>query len=382
MIVKATFEEQYYPLLTDSSYTIVKDIILYQPEDTTIENIVVKIWIDNELFQFDTITIPVLASGKQYVIPHIKQYTHHTQLRALSEKITALVTISISDDQTVVTELKQEITIFPLDSFPGFEHIKALAKYVMPNHSYTYELKQQVAVFLEKYKFHTAFEGYQSLHKQRIVEMITALFYALKEEKWVYSSLPPSYEKNGQRIRLIDQIKQQRFGNCIDLSLVICACLEAMDLHPMLILIPGHAFVGCWLTPSRLDVAVSNHKSDIANRLAKGTQEIVVWEATAVCVGSTVSFKNAVATAEQFIIGEKAYQCALDIKTARILNIQPLNILNQQEENVITQDFRLKGAKTKEEFITLHVQETLDIQALNKLVKTVNKRYGKENYWT
>jgi hypothetical protein len=35
-------------------------------------------------------------------------------------------------------------------------------------------------------------------------------------------------------------------GTCIDLALLIAACLELIGLHPVLFLLTGHAFVGYW----------------------------------------------------------------------------------------------------------------------------------------
>ena len=40
---------------------------------------------------------------------------------------------------------------------------------------------------------------------------------------------------------------EQRLGTCMDLTLLYAACLEALGLHPLLVMMDGHIFAGVWL---------------------------------------------------------------------------------------------------------------------------------------
>lgn len=357
MTIRANFETPYYTLLNDTAYRLVKDITLYPEPGASYTDLTISIQTDNGLLYFEPVHITGLTATAPYTISDLQQYTAHSLAGALSEKCSTLVTIEATAGETVIAVLRQEVWIHPLDSFPGLRAAKFLARYITPHHPYVYDIKRKTAANLQQYGFHPAFDGYQSGDRQRVSDIIATLFYTLKDEQWVYSALPPGYEKEGQRIRMIDQVQRQRFGNCIDLSLVICACLEAMDLHPLLILIPGHAFVGCWLSNKRLDVPVTYYKSEIVNRMGKGNEEILVWEATAACAGHSDSFKEAVAAAERLIIGDKAFQLALDIRTSGLSGIIPFAHMQEQETSAA---LLLEKEDSREEFLTLNTLPPLD----------------------
>lgn len=350
MIIKANFETPYYTLLHEAGYRLIKEITLYPEAGDPRTDLTLTVVTDNELLHFDPVQISELPDTPS-AISAVAQHLSFHLVSKLSEKCSTLLTIQVNAGTTILAVLRQEVWIHPLDSFPGMRYPKYLAKYSTPHHAYIAEIKQKTVLYLQQNGLPTAFDGYQSGDKQRISDIAATLFYTLKRENWVYSALLPSYEKEGQRIRMIDLVRQQRFGNCIDLSLVMCACLEAMDLHPLLILIPGHAFVGCWLTNSRMDAPVTAYKSDIVNRIGKGNESILLWEATAVCVGRQENFGEAVALAESLLIGDKAFQYAIDIRAARLSGITPLS---QIRETSTFSSLPLNSTeKTEETFLKL-----------------------------
>lgn len=61
-----------------------------------------------------------------------------------------------------------------------------------------------------------------------------------------YINPPPSYTVNSQRLRPPSEILDSRRGTCIDLSLLMCACLEYVEVLPVIFLLDGHAFCGYW----------------------------------------------------------------------------------------------------------------------------------------
>jgi hypothetical protein len=92
------------------------------------------------------------------------------------------------------------------------------------------------------------FDGYQritskdcdSVHKQ-----VQAVWNALLHEfKTGYINPPPSFENQSQRIRTPSQVLAEERGTCIDLALLLAACLEYIDIYPALFLLSGHAFMG------------------------------------------------------------------------------------------------------------------------------------------
>lgn len=72
-----------------------------------------------------------------------------------------------------------------------------------------------------------------------------------------YVSTPASFERTGQKVRTTAAVLSEQLGNCLDLSVTYTACLEAAGLHPLVVLVSGHAFAGSFLAERRLPEAVS-----------------------------------------------------------------------------------------------------------------------------
>jgi hypothetical protein len=97
------------------------------------------------------------------------------------------------------------------------------------------------------------FGGYQNIDEQaedplegvdlqaRAIWAALAHDYGLK-----YINPPPSFTESSQRLRRPRDILCGARGTCIDLALLYAACLEYIEIHPVLFLIDGHAFPGYW----------------------------------------------------------------------------------------------------------------------------------------
>ncbi|RQP25802.1 hypothetical protein [Piscinibacter terrae] len=99
------------------------------------------------------------------------------------------------------------------------------------------------------------FDGYQSLGQGRteaerfgnVDKQVQAIWYAVLNAHGVsYINPPPSYGNYTQRLRTPSQLLAERRGTCIDLALLLAACLEYVDIYPVIFLLTGHAFTGYW----------------------------------------------------------------------------------------------------------------------------------------
>lgn len=258
----------------------------------------------------------------------------------LSETDKIVLTFELYVGGSLIQAEDHTLFAYPIDFFGGFHVLPELiASYVTPNHSYVYHLKRKAAEILEENGQEPAFEGYQRNSPERILQFMSALYTAILGEEIVYSSLPPGYEETGQRLRLLDTIRQEHFGNCIDLSLLYAACLEAIDLHPLLIIVRSHAFVGCWLQDDKFSEIVSDDKTAITKRLSKGIREIAVLESTTLCKGNTSNFFSAIHSGEAHLIEKEEFLLSVDIKRARTARIRPLPLLRDISSEPL-RDFR------------------------------------------
>lgn len=88
--------------------------------------------------------------------------------------------------------------------------------------------------------------GYQQ-DAQYVDLQVQAIWSALKYDfELSYINPPPSYSQSSQRLRSPSEILENGRGTCIDLALLLAACLEYVDIYPVIFLLTGHAFAGYW----------------------------------------------------------------------------------------------------------------------------------------
>lgn len=270
-------------------------------------------------------TIAFLPAGKEFKVPLDNLKINREFLDAVSESEQAKIRFEVIEEGQTVKIEERLVAIHPLEHFGGFGILPELvASYVTPNHSYVYHIKRKAIEVLEQRGRRPAFEGYQGDSPERILQMMSAIYTAIQYEEIIYSSLPPGYEHIGQRLRLLSTIQKERFGNCIDISLLFAACLEAIDLNPVIVVTKGHAFVGCWLHDDKFAEVVNDDKAAITKRLAKGIRELAVVEATSVCKGNDMRFTDALDIGEAQLVGREDFILSVDIRRARTAHIRPL----------------------------------------------------------
>lgn len=97
------------------------------------------------------------------------------------------------------------------------------------------------------------FSGYQEIsrdlreNRAYVDRQVQAIWSALKYDfDLTYINPPPAYAPSSQRLRSPSEVLENRRGTCIDLALLLAACLEYIDIYPVIFLLIGHAFPGYW----------------------------------------------------------------------------------------------------------------------------------------
>lgn len=308
---------------------ILQSLIIENIAEIDTAKIEVKIYSDLACIEPFSYSIAVLPAKQDVKIPLDKLKVNRDFLNKLSETEKANIFIEIVEENIQILTETFAIDVHPLEHFGGFQTLPELiAAYVTPNHSYIYHIKRKAVEVLEKERLRTAFEGYQNDDPERVLQVMSAIFTAIRSENIVYSSLPPGYEELGQRLRMLNTLQQEKFGNCIDLSLLFAACLEAADLNPILIITRGHAFVGCWLQDDKFPEIIIDDKAAITKRISKGIRELAAVEATLMCKGNNISFNEALSAGEAQLVQKEDFLLAIDIKRARSAQIRPIPLLS------------------------------------------------------
>jgi hypothetical protein len=209
------------------------------------------------------------------------------------------------------------------------------------------------------------FDGYQSINtgsddpevRYAAVDLqVQAIWHAiLHSHPLSYINPPPSYGNYTQRLRTPSQVIGERRGTCIDLALLLASCLEYIDIHPVLFLLTGHAFVGYWrgddlyqrfldfkdLEPGFSDHAEAPMAAGTATAKLPGyildqsqhlevrqrvyERQIVPLEAT--WLSARGGFQSAAEEGRKNLRLKREFQAMVDVKRARDEDVTPLPLL-------------------------------------------------------
>ncbi|RTL34232.1 MAG: hypothetical protein EKK53_26890 [Burkholderiales bacterium] len=213
------------------------------------------------------------------------------------------------------------------------------------------------------------FEGYQCVPEPTTADAIDeealrgvdrqveALWATLLHDwRLSYINPPPSYsgDLDSQRLRVPSRVKADGAGTCIDLALLFAACLELIDVHPVIFLLKGHALPGWWRHPSYQQeyqkMSAANYSEVVdadasgnsaANAQAKSWHtgeaswaEVARWvrerklvPIETVRLTEHCGFIEAIEAGVQALSERSDYDSMLDIITARRAQVTPLPLL-------------------------------------------------------
>lgn len=211
------------------------------------------------------------------------------------------------------------------------------------------------------------FEGYQCVPENAVDEdalrgvdrQVEALWATLLHDwRLSYLNPPPSYsgELDSQRLRVPSTVLAERAGTCIDLALLFAACLELVDIYPVVFLLDGHALPGWWRHRSfqqeyqTMDAASYGEvvQADAGGSPAANAQT-VSWHAgkaswaevrrwirerklvpiETVRLTEHCGFIEAIEAGVQALAEHADYDSMLDIVTARQAQVTPLPLLKE-----------------------------------------------------
>ena len=303
--------------------SIVRGITVINDSEAALDNVELKLWTE------PAVTLPFskhydrIGANTTYRTGALELTLDGGMLSALTEKTTGLLHVTLEREGEVLFRLAQELTALAFDEWHGYTYYpELLTAFVTPNHPQIAALNARAAELLGNWTGDPSLDAYQTQDPNRVLKLCAAVYGAIQEKNIVYSVPPASFEPAGQRVRLCDTLLQQQMGTCLDLTLLYCGCLEAMGLHPLLILQDGHIFAGVWLENLTFPETVQDDVSLLTKRLAQGVSEMSVVECTALTAGKDLSFDQACASAEKAL--RQGVEYIIDVRRARLSGITPL----------------------------------------------------------
>ena len=296
--------------------------------DTTEDWRALRLTISGELIAASEAVVDSIPMGQTVRVNDLKVLPDVDKLRERTESIDTKFTLKIETGGQSVLEKDYDVRLLAFDEWPGVGVMpELLAAFVTPNAPELAHVKVTAAQFLERLTGSSALDEYQTQDPNRVRAQVAAVYEALRSESLVYSAPPASYEKTGQRVRLVDKVLSEKLGTCLDLSLLFCSALEACGLHPLLMIQQGHAYVGCWLVDKYHYQTTGDDVSLISKAISDGISEMVLVESTDLTASGNVAFEDAVRHAENHIVAdEDRFVLFCDIYRCRLESIRPLPV--------------------------------------------------------
>jgi len=326
-----------YALMHNDVPLIRRIRIEYEGEET-LQNLQLNITFTPDFAKPLSLDLPLLKRSDRYEWTSIEIQLDPKLLSQIMEAETGDVNITlVSEDQHVIGVKDIRVNILPFNHWPGPLVLpEIIAAFVEPNHPVVIRLMEDTVEILKERNQSIGLSGYQNGGGERIRQVVSALYTAISRKNIAYACPPPSYDKDGQKIRTPEMIMRNLLSTCIDQTVLFAACMEALGLNPLIVFITGHAFPGVWLQNMYFPDKYRDDPTDLTKRLAEDQEVILLMESTLSMSGNdNATFDEACRASNEHLTDRGAFQCVVDIKACRMAGIRPLPLRDVSGETVI-----------------------------------------------
>lgn len=254
-----------------------------------------------------------------------------TKLMALSEAMQSSFVICVSIDGQEVVKHALHVTFMAYDQWHGINvSPELITSFVTPNHPLIAAICKKASNLLGECYWKNSLDDYQSGNTEWIAKQVEAVYTAIQQSDITYATCPASFEEYGQRIRMVDKILKDKMGNCMDLSLLMCSCLESIGVNSVLLLFKGHAMMGFWLKPMSCRSTVFYDTKALKVSCQGNDQELEIIDATALTRGATI--EQAIKDGHEHLEKKtKEFQLLVDVFGSRTDGVRPLPHVTQSD---------------------------------------------------
>lgn len=104
-----------------------------------------------------------------------------------------------------------------------------------------------------------SFSGYQGEDVDEVLKQVHAIWHVLQQRGIRYSSITRTSSEHGQlhsqHVRFLDESIAMAQANCVDGTVLLASILRKIDIHPVLVLVPGHMLLGFQLDEAGEEMA-------------------------------------------------------------------------------------------------------------------------------
>jgi hypothetical protein len=278
-------------------------------------------------------------SGTTYTIfPKIKYKYEVLAKRSQPGPVTVTYKVQVGDE---VEEKSETLTLRSINDCPftlsedgkPVDVCFMFAAYVNEQHPFVDKVLRESL----DTKVVDSFTGYQSKEKAEVYRQVYAVWHALTQRDLKYSDITTSSAEsdsvNSQHVRMIDESINNAQANCVDGSVLMASVLRKVGIEPVLIMVPGHCYLGFQLDAegtefAALETTLLGSSPDEGVKIEGLGDVPEEWESrkswksftAALAIGTADLAKNA----EKFKKHDDADYQIISVMAARKLGILPI----------------------------------------------------------
>jgi len=166
------------------------------------------------------------------------------------------LTVELTEGQNVLYSDTINVPLMGKDDIPMYVNSAPVYYYLVTRVQPKSTLVSQVINEASRrmgFQFRAGIAGYQGTNNpDQMKEDIRKIYKTIQAMNFTYVNTPVSFEEGYQRIKTPSEALQVRTGNCIDGTLVFASCISAIGYNPIIVIVPGHAFVIATIPPQDL----------------------------------------------------------------------------------------------------------------------------------
>lgn len=382
-----TYYKMRNSITKQTPYSLVESIIINNNDNVSYKDLRLEFHFSHYLLEISDIYLSLVGGhSTTKVTEGIMTKVDTVTLYSITEAFPINLKVKLYDQNTLLKEITKDIIITPINESSHIaSNYEMLSCFVTPNISEVKEvIKHATKILSEIRKTESAFIGYQANDIDSVREEMMAIYNALKSLNINYANPPASFNLF-QSVRLPKTVLNDNLGTCLDLAILYCACLENVGLNPILILIDGHAFAGCFLNDECFLEKTCTDVGKIFNQSANDNLTIELVECTMFTASSNQSFNAANKQARDHVRLYNGFFCAIDVLSCHkaiyrpipslerdengefVINIEVDNQDNLKRKNTDTNQEIYEGIETSNKFIYWS-KKLLDLSLRNKLI--------------
>lgn len=360
--VETQINETIHYALQQNCIPIISSLVITNTSKEIYTDITIKISFQPEFAVPYVVTIKHLKPSEPVELSPIRIVPSMEYLVSLTEKIEGKLSIEVKEAQNCIWNETHSVTLLAYDQWTGINHLpEMIAAYITPFHPKVNDIAMNATKYLKAWGNAEDFTGYQTKNPDIVEEQMKAVYTALQDLELELEVPTVSYETNGQSLHLPQMVIEKGNGTALELSLLYVSCLEAIGLHPILVFLRGHAFVGCHMEEESLTECVVEDLT-VLTKSDEGKNNILFIECTDIVKDHCVDFMHAKKDAKELISNNEMFLMAIDIKSCRASGICPLPLRIQEDEKYVTVDvITSKDTDMSEDFLGYDYSKSEDL---------------------